>query len=626
MGKISESSTYGKKIVEFVSTHKQYRIQDELKWYVLYNAYENNHFYHIDRKEGRLERLPLRPLFNPIPELKKQVDSFENLLTSLDLLFFAYPKDLSTASTKSLKRSYYISLLLQDYFDENIMGVHQWIHDALMYPVSFLEVKKIQRIDPNTGIYGDDIEYDSSDIFDMIFDPRYKWERQERIIKIIRSNENEIKENSLYKIPSGVSLKGDFRDYKSIIEQDKFGKSSEINLFQSMSKEIKTQRKNVGTGTPEVKTSQLRICTTTVDGIELRNDIYEGVDFYPIVPLHLSSQKYYYHPSFAEDQLPINRSLDIINMRIEDFLLKYTKGQWLSREGSEFEFTDESGVVAKYDGEKPELMAQPALTDAPFNQMNNLFGYSERYGVSGLSMGKAPKGSNMRSADMITSVIGQELRQKKKEFDAYMDAIKKVADISMFFLNEMWKEPKSRFVGENDGDMKGVEFISDDMAQFYKDDTKNVVFLPKRLAKLKVTIDQNFGNSLEEKRQTIIQLAELKLLKNPKTILKYFAIGNVADLVLNELTEGSLLQNEEFMALVNDPNTPPNVKQALAQVLRFLAQQASLQQTDAGAAMPGGKPTQPAGGVVPVTTAPMMGPNTPAPKLAPGAQVPPVKQ
>lgn len=563
-------------IVDFVSEMKRFSINEQVAWYATAQAYEGNHFLVYERQTGKLTKVPLRPLFNPLPEVKKQTDAFENLLTKINLQFFAYPKNLKDASNKELNDAYYFSLLLQDYFREYKYVFHQAIHDALVYPVSFIEVAKTIKIDDETGLEVSDVEYIPYDVFDIVFDPRYPFEKQRRIVKILRLNKEDAENNPLYRdaIKSGISVEGTFNDYKTLMEQERYSKQSECVLFEAHIKESYIKEIEVRGKKYKVPSQRLRIVTTNVNGEILRDDVYEDIDFFTIVPIHLSPLKHYYHPSFAEEILPINRSMDLMNLRVEDFLLKYTKGQWLKGVNDEMYFTDESGVIIEYEGNKPELVQQPNLSAAPFNYMGALFNYAGRYGVSDINLGKAPRTSNIRSEGMLEYLSSTELGQKQIEFDNYIAALEKIANITIFFLHKLWKTPRTKFLGESDSELKPVSFVSSEMKDIYgiNPEYNNLIYIPKKLSKLRIGIDENFGSTLEEKRRTILALVQLGVLKNPKNILKYFAVGNVADIVLSEMTQGSLLENQEFVELVNDPNTPQEVKNAMATILNYLAQ------------------------------------------------------
>ncbi|MEM5875559.1 MAG: hypothetical protein QXX45_03265 [Candidatus Aenigmatarchaeota archaeon] len=521
--------------IDYIENLRRLRSQYELSWYVCYKAYQGEHFIFYDRKQGRLTRFPMRPLYNPIPEIKKQVNSLVNLLTYPKLKAIVLPKLLFYSQEEEFKASYLFEQLFFDYLEKYRLQIRQALLDALIYPVSFLGINTV----------GNDIEIYNLDVFDVVFDPRYPFEKQKRIAKIIRMSKDIAKKK--YNLKE-KDLEGDVYDYKSLIEQEEFSKKSEVVLYEI----------------EEKRDGGLEISLVTPVGKVLKKDFYEEIDFFTITPIHLSLEKYYYHPSFVEDLIPLQRSLDLMQLRIEDFLLKFTKGTWLVREGTDFELTDESGVIVKWDGaEAPVFQGIPNLTNAPFVFLGNQMSLLERYGVSALTFGKPPKQSNIRASSIISSIISQEIKNKQIEFDNYVYALEELVKKMSFYLSSLWKIPEKRYE---------VYFVSEDTLSAFKEAYNNIIGIPKRLDNFKIGIDIDFGTNDEERKQIILAMAQYGVLKDPRIIFKYLAPYKAKELILEMTKEQTLLQNPEIQALMQDKETPDEVKEALKVLFSYLAQ------------------------------------------------------
>ena len=542
-----------KDILDFISSQKNLRSLEELSWYVCYKSYEGEHFLLYDRKAGKLTKAPLRPLFNPIPEIKKQVNGLINLITTPNLKAIVLPKLLFNAQISDFEASYYFENLLFDYLKKYKLQINQSLLDALIYPLSFLGVNVVEDINGEK-----DVEYYNLDVFDVLFDPRYPFEKQKMIVKVIRGQKDVFLERYKGKGVEEKDFDIGFTDYKSVMEQEKFSLRSNTAIYEA---EIKEE-------------DGLRIMTITPNGKVLRNEFFEGMNFFSIVPIHLSLDKYYYHPSFVEDLIPLQRSLDLMQLRIEDFLLKFTKGTWLAREGTEMEFSDESGVIVKWDGgEAPVFQGIPNLTSAPFNFLGNQLNFMERYGVSALALGKPPAKSNIRAGNLYAGILSQEIKNKQIEFSNYIEAIKKILEITSFYLASLWKIPTERITKGKEQEADKIYFVSEDTLEYFKGQNKTIIGIPKRLKNFDIGIDIDFGMSDEERRATIIQLAQFGVFKDPTIIVKYLAPNKAKELLLEMAKNQTLLQSPEIQKLISDANTPDEVKQALSIVFNYLAKQ-----------------------------------------------------
>src|SRR5258708_39644016 len=164
-------------LLTILDDYQRYRINYEPRWDLSRHAYENEHFVGWSRSQGTLVKLPFRKkLFHQLPEVTKQTDAMENLLLTVNPLFHAYPNDFS--SDEDIKRARYYSMLLKDYyykwFMENLL--HQYVHNGLVYPLSYFQVAVEYEYDSEKDQMVKDVTGHILDAFDVLFNPRIAFE------------------------------------------------------------------------------------------------------------------------------------------------------------------------------------------------------------------------------------------------------------------------------------------------------------------------------------------------------------------------------------------------------------------------------------------------------------------
>lgn len=550
------------------------RTRFEADWYKNYWAYENNTFVTFNRQANTLVKMPYRKrFFVNLPEVKKQSDSFENLLLVNNPLFVNYPDDIS--DPKQISSSQNLSRLLKRHYNEwhaqNIF--HDYVHLATKYPISFLDIATENRKNPYTKKMQKTIVPRAMDAFDFLFDTTKKFEDNPVVFKIVRKTLKEIKEYNLFKTPTFSGGKINL-DMKEMINNEKYGQLPGIGELQTVACFESMEK------TPD----GINKITFDAGGHKLNEKFYEGIDFYPTVPLQLYSGDPY-QPSFVQNLIPITRSLCLIANRIEDFILKFVKGGYLVRDGSDVFFSDENGIIVKYTGDKPETMNMPQFNMAIITWFNKLFELAERYGVNQYAMGLSARGSQNRTAKQGDQAIKAAQMQQKTPMDSFMQSIKTTAQISIYYLSEFTDEPTS-FTFKNESDSQkqfdSVKFIGEK----WKDKDKNAVIIPHNIQYMEIEIEDVSHASIQAKKEAIFELAQQWATIPPqfqKVLLDLYKVGNTGD-IMRDLERGqTLLDNPEFKNLIDQARKkqlPKEVQQGLAIVLKFLGEQSPVPGSD----------------------------------------------
>lgn len=573
-----------KTLLGHIETLKLNRLRFEPSWYKSFYAYENNSFMMWSRSQQTLVSQPYRKaFFANLPEIKKQADGFENLLLTFMPLFVIYPSNISDDAKR--KEAQGLSKLLKKHYIDWVSSnlVHEYVHTAIKYPVAFWEIGVERRLDPVTGVVKNQIVPSVADAFDYLFDPRVKFQDNQVIVKILRKTIREVQRYKDFKYESatGVTVA---EDMKEMIWNSKYGPRTEKGDLQTI--------------------VSYQVMERTKDGIDmqiidpkgnvLKKASYKGATMYPVVPLQLSSGDMY-QPSFIENLMPICRMITLIVNRIESFLIRFTKGSYLVRDGSDVTFTDENAIKVTYQGDKPEVMMIPQLPPAVLDWLNRLFLIAERYGVNQVALGNTPRGSQNRSAKMMDKAVQNQQGQQKSALDNLMSAFKQIALITIYYLSEYTDEP----INVTFRDPSGQEFeAASFIGQKYAGKSPNAIVIPKSIESMEVEIEDVSVLSIQSKKEAIFNLAkEWQAIPPPfqKVLLDLHKVGSTADIMEDLEKSQTLLDNPEFQALVAQAragNLPPDVQQALADLLKFLSQQAPVPNTDKMGVV-GKKPSNP---------------------------------
>jgi hypothetical protein len=440
------------------------------------------------------------------------------------------------------------------------------------------------------------------DAFDVLWDTHYLFEENAAITKLIRTTPKRIAESKLYKDFTGAKVAAGNVDYKELYYMDKLGSSAYRDNERVVLYEIKMKKEIDGMPCVVLK-------TIDGNGKVLRTETENNMPFYDMVPFQPFSGNPY-QPSLAQLQLPINRQMDLMTNRIDSMGMKYVKGSFLMPMNTEVTMTDQDGTLLKYTGPvAPTPLEQPAVPTWAFTWLNLLMGFSDRYGRNTITMGGAPKGSNMRSGKMMDKVTQGQQAQDKTPLDNLMWTMKQVAQVVLYRESMLMDEPR-QFTLNDPSNPKGItqtKMVGEDWYPLYKQDS-SVVPLPKTVGKMTVSIEDESTQGIDAKRKSIVDLVEIYPKTPPELqtiLLNAFKVGDTADIMQQAGMKKSLLDSPEFKAIIDNMragmyNNDPQFLTALKTIFQKLSGSApttsvndqAVKPKDGSIPPPGGQPAQ----------------------------------
>lgn len=530
-----------------ITVSKNYRQVFEPRWYVSYNAYENNHFVVWLPESRQVRKIPIRgnKFFNQIPEVTKQVDTIQNMLLSPEVIPIVYPVKMDKASTYwAEKIGDYLMYLYKHWF---FLGtLHDGIHDALVMPVSYFQLLPPQTNDGKMDI----LELDCFDVFippgiKDVQSPEcnYVGKNIRLPIQIIQNDPNYNNEKKKVKGSGKFSTS----TYKDMLMSERYSNPGGDNYIANTSiineLWLKEQQEN-----GKIKIRVITEC----EGLILRNEL-TSYDRLPFVSLKLH-QGVLYQPSFVEYILPINRGIDLFQSRMEDMGLKMVRGALIAPYGSNLtRTTDENGEIVYYKLGKPEIMPVPDIPPFFSNYINMSFGWMERYGASAVTMGSSPKG--MKTYRTVEAVRQQDYASQKIAMDFMRIALTQLFNLVVYFASMYYLEPVDVKIYEQEDyntfsvmGEKGLPYNMDvfetakQMAEHAPQEDGQpqdplaavkqapVVIHQDNVVEIEFETAQSY--TMEGKRQTIYQAVEAGLLSKEDAI-RMLKLGNVRDIIKN---------------------------------------------------------------------------------------------
>jgi hypothetical protein len=537
-----------------ITVSKNYRQVFEPRWYVSYNAYENNHFVVWLPESRQIRKIPIRgnKFFNQIPELTKQIDTVENMLLTPEIIPIVYPVNMDEPSMYWAKKiGDYLMYLYKHWF---FLGtLHDAVHDALVMPVSYF-----QLLPPETN--NGKMDLLEIDAFDAFVPPGIKdvqspecnyFGKNIRLpISIIQNDQSYNSERRKVRGTGKFSTS----TYKDMIMSERYSNPGGDNYVANTSiiNELWLKEKQ--------KDGKVKIrVTTECEGMILRNEL-TSYDRLPFVSLKLH-QGVLYQPSFAEYLLPINRGIDLFQSRMEDFGLKMVRGALMAPYGAGItRTTDENGEIVYYKGQmKPEPMPIPEIPPFFSNYINMSFGWMERYGASAVTMGASPKG--MKTYRTVEAVRQQDYASQKTPMDFMKIALTQLFNLVVYFASIYYLEPVGIKIYEqedyNTFDIlgeKGLQYNMDAYENANHDMTKApVVVHPDNVVEIEFETAQSY--TMEGKRQTIYQAVEAGLLAKEDAI-RMLKLGNVRDIMenLEKQAQEEMQQEAQKLAMQQQAN------------------------------------------------------------------------
>ena len=182
----------------------------------------------------------------------------------------------------------------------------------------------------------------------------------------------------------------------------------------------------------------------------------------------------------------------------------------------------------------------------------------------------------MRAADMMREAREGQQAQEKTPLDNLFRAFKRIAEVTLYYLSE-YTDEATDFTFKTEGDRFDTQKF---IGEKYKIKDPTAVVIPHSIARMEVEIEDVSTASMNAKRDKILELAkEFNQLPQPfqKVLLDLYKVGSTSDILDDFAKSQTLLDSPEFQSLIAQAqagNVPPEVKTALAKLLRFLSEQA----------------------------------------------------
>lgn len=599
----------------------QRRTYYEPQWYADLWGYENNHFIGWNSRANSILMYPTRKkFFIQFPEVKRQVDGAQNLMMASNPVYQVYPTDYADEKQKQDAR--YQSLFLKqhylDWHEDNILN--SVVHNGFVLPISFVEIAVSKEWDIETSKYIHTTVPRSYDAFDVLFDPRFLFDQQPCIVKFIRTTSDMIAKSPLYKDFKGKQVSSFPQDYKEIYYTDKFGSS-----YVRDSNRIVIAECHVRDG------QDIKVVTIDGQGQVLRETVIKDMPYWTIVPFQPSSGSAY-QPSLLENLLPINRSLDLVANRAESMMLKYVKGSYLVHANTQVSMSDEDGTITSWKGSiPPEILKNPDFPQAAWEYINFMQSSSDRYGLNSVTLGGAPKGSNMRSGKMMDKTNANAMLQQKMYMDNFTYMLKRSAEVMVYLESKLLVEPRNVTVQSTNNQYESKQFVGQDYYDQFKANP-NVIPLPKSFKKLSITIEDESMHGIEAKRTNVERYAKAynDVKATSPEILplldEVFTVGDMDQLQGERDKNNTLLDSPAFQNILENLRSgaldgTPQIKQIVAQFTAALSQDPNIEKPNAGIPegvpnpkavqdqQPQGQPGTPPNGSTPPVA---QGPNSPA--------------
>jgi len=540
-------------LLSYINEYRKLREPHEPIGFLSRKSYEGQHFVYWSRELRRIiSKEPAKNLYG-LPECATQVDKFENFILSTNFSFTLVPKLLSDEA--ALKASMYLGILARDDYKKlkKTNKLSNLVKFALFDNISFAEVAVNEK--------GNDVDVKVWDMYEILFDPRIRdWENQKLVVKVIKKKKEDLIKSKLYNLPKKIAS-GDYTTWKDLFESEKYNfnitalKKDEIILFECF----------------YLDDGNLRITTIDGGGNVYRDNRYDTLDHIPIYPFTIYSGSWY-QPSFAYRLLPLNRMIDLIAKRINDMILRLAKGGWLVQEEEDIDasLNEEVGQIIRYSATKPDQIEMPNIPPFIATWFSNLFALTERFGITPIIAGQLPmKSSNVRSQDMIESLVSQAYQNYSNTIDSFRNILTNILRDIFNFRYFLWKTPKELTITSLGQELRRVKFVS----QKYEDnvsktDKDEIVFIPDSYDRFDVEIDNALGYTLDAQKQNAIQLAQLGLI-DKKVVKNIFKLGSTAYLL--EADEKMAIETPDFQALIkNFDSLSKEEQQALTTTSRLL--------------------------------------------------------
>lgn len=554
------------------------RVYYEPTWYAALHAYENQHFVTINQNNSTFQHTRNSGKFLiQFPEVKKQIDGYQNTLMQANPVYQVYPTDYSDPKQQQQAKdqSLFLKQHYLDWHEDNVL--HTMVHNAGVMPISFVEMAVSKEWDIESDSWEHTVVPRVYDAFDLIFDPRYLFADNPCVIKVIRTTNDAIAKSKLYKDYSEATVTSGVQDYKEIYYIDKYG-----NTSTRYSNRVIIYECHIRDG------ADIRIVTIDGSGRVMRTARIKNMPFWTIVPFQPSSGAAY-QPSILDNLLPINQAMDLTGQRIQSMVYKHVKGAYMMPAATQISLSDEDGVYMKYRGAvAPTPLQVPQIPEYAWQYLNFTQQASDRYGISAQALGAPPKGSNIRSGKMMDKTSSATMAQQKMYMDSFKYTLKQSAEVMVLLMSRLLTSPKKMTIQTQDQDYQTKSFVGADYYETYKDQP-GVVPLPKSFKKLSIEIEDESTHGIDAKRGNMKMLLDVYIEAKekapellPEILALFLKTGDMANVMSESSKQGTMIGADALKTIVDNNrmgayDNNPEFKQALSVVFKNLAADPSLE-------------------------------------------------
>lgn len=542
------------------------------------------HFRFISRSTGRIvdlgEKESLYASKRAIPKASRQIRGMANLVLSQDFIPQVRPEKVNVysydgnAQDPEYKKAYdeakSVAKKSGHWLEE------EWKNQDLDIKLALMTVLTLKHGISFMEVWPDPVEeaiktqvYDAFDIYlvgnlTSIYDSPFIGKVMPKTIKELKANEN-FDKDQLDKInPDNRYASDEIKEAYLASKFGKAGRTSDANatllLKEFFIKEyvnddnwskISKQKNGKDILKDREKGDPVIRQTFTAGKVWLRDE-YVDLPDYPFIDFRWEPGAVY-QPAMIERFMQANKSLDSVMSRLERFIHTMNVGVWMKRRGENFSLNNVAGgLVAEYEGSKPEQMTLANFPASTFQFIDLLNSFIEEQGVTTSALGKVPSG--VKAWGAIESL-------KASEFANLHIAIKQLKNTIRTISEKMFDIADNHFVtpqtvmrlekGEPDYfDIIGQRGL--DVRKDIKEDGKLQGVVPiKKEYKVDIQIQSGLGYTEEGKKGRMMELANFMLglaqvqppLLPPQAIkltierlMETFKFGPTAD--LTEALEG----------------------------------------------------------------------------------------
>lgn len=532
----------------------QSRRQYEMRWYLIDNFWENNHFVKSLNQLGQLEPLkfPKGIQIRPIPRAKKQIKAAVNILLANDPKWVIYP-DIDPDELASQAND---PQLAQKYTD-HVKRISQWLDDLW----HFLYLKDaiaegVQNAEKHNVCYweiGADAEgnvfIDTYEAYDIWHDAGLKNVKEaDVLIKAVNRTLDYVR-----KVKGG-----EFEERTTLAGEKTFervpGSTSGFLYDPSKTKELKPEQRQALSDWKDVKLREKsrgmskaiedpKIAKVFLKEVWMRNSegtfdlitecqgkklrfVQTDLTEVPFVS-YSPNRGTLLQSSEMEDLIPMNKAIDILTAMVEGYTRTMTIGRYLIPKGAKVtRMLNEHGEMVEYEGQvAPQAMNPAPLPGTVFSTIQLYTGFMDEVGASFTAFGKAPKG--VKAYKAIESMRSQEFSNRKDSIDMLSTAIEQIAEKILDLGDRYFMNPVT-IKHLTDGQPDYFKLVSANSTWAMNPDNHVIPVSAKMMVKCE--IEQGMSYTEEGKRDTYMQLAEGGFLPREE-VLKAFKFSNVKDIV-----------------------------------------------------------------------------------------------